>query len=82
MARTIVALTDDVWTDLGTGSMIVTVHKQGSTGHLLLNNSQTDSSSLLVNQGRVGHQFSNNVAADTFSVKATGPGWEVAFDFS
>lgn len=80
MARTIVPLTEDVWADLGTAEMIITLHKSGQSGKLLLNQAEDDDSALLVTKNRYGDQFSNTTATDTIFAKATAPGWEVAVD--
>ena len=81
MARTIVLLTKDVWTDLGTGEMVITLHSSpGKAGHLLLNQAQVDASALIVTQDRRGDQFSNTSASDTIYAKATGDGWKLAVD--
>lgn len=79
MARSIVSLVDGVWTNLATGEVVVTVHKSGA-GRLLFNNSQTDASSFIIPPGREGHQFANQVPADSFHAKAVGEGWQVAVD--
>ena len=81
MARTIVSLTKDVWADLGTGEMVITIHQAGSSaGHLLLNQAQVDASSLIVTKDRRGAQFSNTSASDTIYAKATAADWKLAVD--
>ena len=80
MARTIVQLTEDVWANLGTAEMVITLHKSASSGHLKLNQAQDDASSLVITKDRFGDQFSNTKGTDTIFAKATAPGWEVAVD--
>jgi len=81
MARSIVSLTKDLWTDLGAAPMVVTIHKEGDQGsHLKLNTTNADAPSLIVSKGRMGHQFSNNDSSENMWAKATGENWQVAVD--
>jgi len=82
MARAIVALTADVWTDVGTGALVLTIAQEGE-GKLFLNNSQAEASAFeIFPRGSAGRQFANNVALSTTSCKSTGAGWSVAVDAS
>ena len=78
MQRVIVPLTKDVWSTLGTGEMVITLHKAGKSGVLRLNQSQVDASSLVITKDRYGDQFSNTSAIDTIEAKASADGWELA----
>ena len=81
MARSIVSLTEDVWTSLGTGEMIITLHKSSEkSGHLLLNQAEVDASALTITRDRRGHQFANTSVVDEIFAKATSVGWELAVD--
>ncbi len=80
MARTLVALTEDVWADLGTAEMIIEVAKEGPTGRLLLNQAESDVAALVIPKGSAGFQYSNTKATDTIFAKATAPGWSVIVD--
>ena len=77
-----VSLTKDLWTSLGTGEMIITIHQSGGAtqGHLKLNQAQTDASALIITKDRRGDQIANTSAADEIFAKATSAGWEVAVD--
>ena len=80
MARVIVSVPDSAWVDLGTGQMVMTIHKEG-TGSLLINNSQDVPTALRVTKGRAGDQFFNNNPDATISAYADGgAGWEIAVD--
>lgn len=83
MARVLVPLTKDVWAELGTGEMIITLHKAGGTtapGRLLLNQVESNTAALPVTRDRAGAQFANTSATDTIYAKATGTDWEVVVD--
>ena len=80
MARALVALTEDVWTDLGTAEMIIEVAKEGRSGGLLLNQAETEVAALVIPKGSAGWQFSNTKATDTIFAKASAPGWSVIVD--
>lgn len=78
MARNAFVLVQDVWTDLGTGLLVVTVKKVGE-GPCFINSVQVDATADQMDRAP-GAQFHNNAAADTVFVKAAGPGWEVIAD--
>lgn len=81
MARSIVSLTEDVWTSLGTGLMIITIHKTGPlAGKLQLNQQEDDASSLLITKDRAGDQIANTSPADEIFAKATSADWKLAVD--
>ena len=79
MARALFPLTPNVWQDLGTSNMLVTLHQTGD-GTLNLNSAQDIPTSLKISNGRPGVQFENNVPIDTISALATGAGWILAVE--
>ena len=81
MARTIVSLTEDVWTSLGTGEMVITIHKSSTAaGQLKLNQQEDLDSSLIITKDRRGDQIANTTATDEIFAYPTSAGWEVAVD--
>lgn len=80
MARSVVSLTEDVWTSLGTGEMIITLKGAGKSGHLLLNSAESIPEALIVTKDRLGHQFANTSAADEMFARPTAAGYRVVVD--
>jgi len=79
MARTLVSLTEGVWTDLGTAEMVIEIKEQGE-GRVFLNQAQDINSALTVPKGSLGAQFSNTKGTETIFARATKPGWVLVVD--
>jgi hypothetical protein len=60
--------------------MIITIEHDGSSGSLLLNETNADAAALVVSRGRFGDQFAQNSDAETTWAKGTGPGWILTVD--
>jgi frataxin-like iron-binding protein CyaY len=79
MARVRVELTKDVWTSLGVGENVITIHKAGK-GRLLINQQEDDDAALPITRDRPGDQIINNEPTDEIWVKPSEDGWEVVKD--
>ncbi len=87
MGRTLVALTADLWTDLGAGPMVVELHRapippSAAAGSSLLvdnNDGGEDTVAIRVNYNELGSQIRSDDGANVWA-KGEGAGWEVIVD--
>lgn len=79
MARTLVTLTEDVWTSLGTAEMLIEIKEEGQ-GRVFLNQAQDIDSALTVPRGSLGAQYSNTDGTEEIFARATQPGWVLVVD--